>query len=83
MAFVYHTQHDDSESRRDSFHFFATQSDGVDLLHYLAVFHIHVILRNDQTPTRTTDRVFEVVEGGQKLLTRHDLEFVDVDIDTR
>ena len=42
-----------------------------------------VVLRNDQTPTRVVDKVFQVVEGGQKLLTDHDLLFVDLDIDTR
>ena len=50
---------------------------------YLAVFHVHVILRNDETPTRAVDKVFHVVEGGQKLLTGDDLRFVDLDIDTR
>ncbi len=57
--------HDDSESRRDSFHFFATQADntgnGGDFIHYLAVFHIHVVLRNDETPTIVVDKIFEVV----------------------
>jgi chondroitin sulfate proteoglycan 4 len=81
-------RHDDSESRRDTFHFVATSdysyssSRGSDF-QYLAVFHIHVILRNDQTPTRVVDKVFHVVEGGQKLLTGDDLRFVDLDIDTK
>ncbi len=29
------------------------------------------------------ERVFEVVEDGQRLMTSEDLEFVDEDIDTR
>ena len=54
-----------------------------DRFQYVAVFHVAVVLRNDQTPTRVVDKVFQVVEGGQKLLTDHDLLFVDLDIDTR
>ncbi len=82
-------KHDDSESRRDVFHFVATSDYSYSVrsassdFQYLAVFHIHVILRNDQTPTRVVDKVFHVVEGGQKLLTGDDLRFVDLDIDTR
>ena len=53
------------------------------LLQYIAVFHVHVILRNDETPSRAVDRVFHVVEGGQKRLTGDDLRFVDLDVDTR
>ena len=88
-------RHDDSESRRDAFHFVAT-SDSYSVrrpaaaaaasaadFQYLAVFHVHVILRNDETPSRAVDKVFHVVEGGQKLLTGDDLRFVDLDIDTR
>ena len=50
---------------------------------YIAVFHVHVILRNDETPSRAVDKVFHVVEGGQKRLTGDDLRFVDLDVDTR
>ena len=45
---------------------------------YVGVFHVHVVLRNDQTPTRVVDKEFQVVEGGQKLLTSDDLLFVDL-----
>ena len=90
-------KHDDSESRRDTFHFIATaastSSNGggnlynrnrhINGFQYVAVFHIAVVLRNDQTPTRVVDKVFEVVEGGQKLLTDQDLLFIDLDIDTK
>ena len=90
--------HDDSESRRDTFHFVATAASAASAatstsassgpmsregFQYVAVFHVAVVLRNDQTPTRVVDKVFQVVEGGQKLLTDHDLLFVDLDIDTR
>ena len=55
-------RHDGSESRRDSFHFLATsaQSSRHDF-QYMAVFHIHVVLKNDQTPTRVVDKVFQVI----------------------
>ena len=86
-------KHDDSESRRDTFHFIATAASTnsanrfrnrrINGFQYVAVFHIAVVLRNDQTPTRVVDKVFEVVEGGQKLLTNQDLLFVDLDIDTK
>ncbi len=42
-----------------------------------------MILRNDESPTRVVDKVFQVVEGGKRLLTGEDLKFVDLDIDTR
>ena len=82
-------KHDDSESRRDTFHFIATAASNsvVSPRHegfqYVAVFHIAVVLGNDQTPTRVIDKVFQVVEGGQKLLTGSDLLFVDLDINTK
>jgi chondroitin sulfate proteoglycan 4 len=69
-------KHDDSESRRDTFHFFVS-SERHDF-QYVGVFHVHVVLRNDQTPTRVVEKEFQVVEGGQKLLTSDDLLFVDL-----
>ena len=74
--------HDDSESRRDAFTFLATRTSGR-RFQYAGEFHIHVLLRNDQTPVRAVDKVFQVVEGGEKLLTDADLLFTDSDIDTR
>ena len=74
--------HDDSESRRDAFTFLASKTNGK-RFEYSGVFHIHVLLRNDQTPTRAVDRILQVVEGGEKILTSKDLLFVDMDIDTR
>ena len=57
-------KHDDSESRRDTFHFLATsaQTSRHDF-QYLNVFHIHIILRNDQTPTRVVDKEFQVIKS--------------------
>ena len=77
---VYH--HDDSESRRDAFKFLARKTTGRSF-QYEGEFHVHILLRNDQTPVRVVDKVFHVVEGGQRLLTRRDLLFTDMDIDTR
>lgn len=77
---VYH--HDDSESRRDSFSFLASKQGGREF-QYSGVFHIHVLLRNDQTPTRAVDNILQVVENGEKILTPKDLLFTDMDIDTR
>lgn len=50
--------HDDSESRRDTFHFLASNDQMS--FQYLAVFHVYMMLRNDQTPTRVVDKVFQV-----------------------
>jgi chondroitin sulfate proteoglycan 4 len=71
--------HDDSESKRDSFHFLAYAPD----FQYLGVFHFDIILKNDNKPMRTIDRVFRVVKGGEKLLTGNDLKYEDADIDTK
>ena len=55
--------HDDSESRRDTFHFVAmasrSQGRGHDF-QYVGVFHIHVVLKNDHTPIQIVDKVFQV-----------------------
>ena len=81
--------HDDSESRRDTFHFVAMASrnrghgGGGHDFQYVGVFHIHVVLKNDHTPIQVVDKVFQVVENGNRLLTNQDLCFVDYDIDTR
>lgn len=67
-------KHDDSESRRDTFNFMATSDSSSNRgggggygqqqqprdFEYVAVFDIHIVLRNDQTPTRVVDRVFQV-----------------------
>ncbi|KAG8227093.1 hypothetical protein J437_LFUL007430 [Ladona fulva] len=71
--------HDDSESKRDSFHFVALG----DNFQYVGVFHIEIVLKNDNTPTRAVNRVFRVVSGGERLLTGRDLRYEDEDIDSR
>ena len=55
--------HDDSESRRDTFHFVAMASRSRGRGHdfqYVGVFHIHVVLKNDHTPIQVVDKVFQV-----------------------
>nr|CAD7456886.1 unnamed protein product [Timema tahoe] len=74
--------HDDSETRRDSFHFVALSSEEEDF-QYVGVFHVDVLLKNDNTPERAVDKVFHVVALGEKLLTGRDLRYSDADIDTR
>ncbi|XP_046998026.1 chondroitin sulfate proteoglycan 4 [Schistocerca americana] len=74
--------HDDSETRRDSFHFVALSSEEEDF-QYVGVFHVDVLLRNDNTPVRAVDKVFRVVTGGERLLTGDDLRYSDADIDTK
>ncbi|KAJ8876688.1 hypothetical protein PR048_021135 [Dryococelus australis] len=74
--------HDDSESRRDSFHFIALSSEEEDF-QYVGVFHVDVLLKNDNMPVRAIDKVFHVMTGGEKLLTGRDLLYTDADVDTR
>ncbi|XP_063215529.1 chondroitin sulfate proteoglycan 4 isoform X2 [Bacillus rossius redtenbacheri] len=74
--------HDDSESRRDSFHFVALSSEEEDF-QYVGVFHVDILLKNDNMPKRAIDKVFHIVTGGEKLLTGRDLLYTDADIDTR
>ncbi|GLH14437.1 Uncharacterized protein GBIM_18836, partial [Gryllus bimaculatus] len=71
--------HDDSETRRDAFHFVALSSEEEDF-QYVGVFHVDVLLKNDNTPVRA---VFHIVSGGEKLLTGRDLRYSDADIDTQ
>lgn len=74
--------HDDSESRHDSFHFMALSSEPEDF-QYVGVFHIDIILKNDNSPLRTTNKVFHIVHGGARLITSRDLSYTDADLDTK
>ena len=64
--------HDDSESRRDTFHFVAMASRSRGRGHdfqYVGVFHIHVVLKNDHTPIQVVDKVFQVtIEPSTKII---------------
>ncbi|CAG4984167.1 unnamed protein product [Parnassius apollo] len=74
--------HDDSESRHDSFHFMALSPEPEDF-QYVGVFHIDIILKNDNSPVRANEKVFHIVHGGARLITSRDLSYTDADLDTR
>lgn len=78
---VYYS-HDDSESRHDSFHFMALSPEPEDF-QYVGVFHIDIILKNDNSPVRANDNVFAIVHGGARLITPRDLSYTDADLDTK
>ncbi|KAI8430567.1 hypothetical protein MSG28_000789 [Choristoneura fumiferana] len=78
---VYYS-HDDSESRHDSFHFMALSPEPEDF-QYVGVFHIDIILKNDNSPVRATDKIFHIVHGGARLITFRDLSYTDADLDTK
>lgn len=73
--------HDGSESRHDSFKFLALSGD-VDF-QYVGLFYIDILLKNDNSPVRTIDKLFHVVVGGKRLITGDDLKYSDADIDTK
>ncbi|CAH4038660.1 chondroitin sulfate proteoglycan 4 isoform X1 [Pieris brassicae] len=74
--------HDDSESRHDSFHFMALSPEPEDF-QYVGVFHIDIILKNDNSPVRMNENVFHIVHGGARLITSRDLSYADLDLDTK
>ncbi|XP_070515030.1 chondroitin sulfate proteoglycan 4 isoform X2 [Cardiocondyla obscurior] len=74
--------HDDSETQEDSFEFVAVSVDSTDFM-YVGKFRIEIIMKNDNPPERTIDRIFHVVSKGEKLITSKDLAYVDKDIDTK
>lgn len=74
--------HDDSETRRDRFNFIALSSEEEDF-QFVGVFHVDVVLKNDNSPIRTVNKVFNVVTKGEKLLTGKDLMYSDADEDTK
>lgn len=80
--------HDDSEWTHDSFAFIASISEGfrssvtdLDIGTKEGTFNISIQLINDQKPVRVIDKVFQVVQDGQKLLTIEDLCYHDPDSD--
>lgn len=74
--------HDDSETRKDRFNFIALSSEEEDF-QFVGVFHVDVILKNDNSPVRTINKVFNVVTKGERLLTGKDLMYSDADEDTK
>ncbi|XP_076261908.1 chondroitin sulfate proteoglycan 4-like protein isoform X2 [Rhynchophorus ferrugineus] len=73
--------HDGSETTEDSFKFMALSSTD-ETFQYVGQFFINVHLKNDHSPIRVIDKVFQVVVGGEKLLTDKDLKYIDLDIGT-
>uniref|UniRef100_A0A1Y1JQR6 Chondroitin sulfate proteoglycan 4 n=2 Tax=Photinus pyralis TaxID=7054 RepID=A0A1Y1JQR6_PHOPY len=74
--------HDDSETKNDTFRFFAYSTSDMEDFQFSEEFIIEVALKNDNSPYRIVDKVFEVVVNGQKLLTASDLKYADPDSDT-
>lgn len=73
--------HDGSETKHDSFTFLA-MSPSEDF-QYSGSISIDIILKNDNGPIRTVDKVFHIVVGGKRLLTGDDLRYTDADLDTK
>ncbi|KAK5639651.1 hypothetical protein RI129_012143 [Pyrocoelia pectoralis] len=74
--------HDDSETKNDTFMFCAFSVSAVEDFQYSEVFNIEIMLKNDNSPYRVVDKVFEVVVNGQRLLTGNDLKYADADFET-
>ncbi|XP_066152792.1 chondroitin sulfate proteoglycan 4 [Euwallacea fornicatus] len=74
--------HDGSETEQDSFKFMAL-SNTDETFQYVGQLQINVHLKNDHSPVRLIDKVFQVVVGGEKLLTDKDLKYIDLDIGTQ
>ncbi|XP_054277996.1 chondroitin sulfate proteoglycan 4 [Macrosteles quadrilineatus] len=72
--------HDGSETQRDVLQFVAVSTREEDFL-YVGELEIAVNLTNDNAPVRAVDRVFRVVQGGERLLTGRDLRYIDADVD--
>ncbi|KFM72375.1 Chondroitin sulfate proteoglycan 4, partial [Stegodyphus mimosarum] len=65
------------------FHFVASAAgDNSDSFVYYGTVHIHVIMKNDNPPTRAIDKVFNVVLDSERKLTGRDLKYIDPDIDS-
>ncbi|KAL1493095.1 hypothetical protein ABEB36_011222 [Hypothenemus hampei] len=73
--------HDGSETSQDNFKFMAL-SNIDETFQYVGQLSINVHLKNDHSPIRVVDKVFQVVVGGEKLLTDKDLKYIDLDLGT-
>lgn len=73
--------HDDSENTDDNFHFMAL-SDIKNDFQYVDIFHIDVVLKNDNSPKPAFNKIFHVVFDGFKLITHKDLLYIDADVET-
>lgn len=76
-----HYTHDGSETQSDSFMFLAL-STAEDNFQFVGHFDFKINLRNDNSPVRVIDSVFQVVVGGERPLTGKDLKYIDEDLGT-
>lgn len=72
--------HDDSETNHDEFKFLALSVE--DNFQFVGEYNINIIMKNDNSPVRKVDKIFHLVAGGEKLVTKEDLEYIDNDIET-
>ncbi|XP_013781378.1 chondroitin sulfate proteoglycan 4-like, partial [Limulus polyphemus] len=72
--------HDDSEHDEDSFQFIAYPQNSKNDAVFYGTLHIEVIMKNDNPPVRTVERIFWVQTNGEKKLTKKDLRYEDKDI---
>uniref|UniRef100_A0A8C7XQS1 Chondroitin sulfate proteoglycan 4 n=1 Tax=Oryzias sinensis TaxID=183150 RepID=A0A8C7XQS1_9TELE len=73
-------KHDDSRTSSDEFYFLATAkgSDTNEMVD--GIFKISIQLKNEHSPVRIVDKVFNVVRHGQRLLTTDVIQFKDEDV---
>jgi len=74
--------HDNSESRKDRLSFLAISNVEEDF-QFAGMLHVDINLINDNSPIRNFNKVFNVVSGGERLLTGRDLKYSDADLDTQ
>lgn len=72
-------KHDGSMTDRDSFIFTASQQHVENAATTSAIFTIQIQLKNEHAPVRIVNKVFNVVRGGQRLLTTDIIQFKDDD----
>uniref|UniRef100_A0A3P9BWF9 Chondroitin sulfate proteoglycan 4 n=1 Tax=Maylandia zebra TaxID=106582 RepID=A0A3P9BWF9_9CICH len=70
-------KHDGSKTSSDEFHFLANEENAERTVS--DVFRISIHPKNEHTPVRTVDKVFNVVRNSQRLLTTDVIQFKDND----
>lgn len=77
---LYYT-HDGSETVSDYFTFMALSPNNENF-QYVSNVNFTIQLKNDNSPIRVIDKVFNIVVGGERLLTGNDLKYIDADLGT-
>lgn len=77
---VYYT-HDGSETQSDAFTFLALCK-AEDNFQYVGNFELKINLKNDNSPVRLIEKIFQIVVGGDRPLTGKDLKYIDEDLGT-